>query len=58
MHIDLGMARGAKTKNEKLRIIRRAATEASTKYGIGGRPKTRGGVAPVTLPKLKCLDDK
>jgi hypothetical protein len=56
MRVELGMQRGNKNKDPKLALVRRATTTANTKYGIGGRVKTRGGVKKITLPRLKCLE--
>lgn len=56
MRVELGMKRGSKNKDPKLALLRRATTEATTKHGIGGRPKTRGGPKPVTLPKITLQD--
>lgn len=49
------MARGVKGKDRRLVLVRKAATAASNKYGIGGRLKSVRGIAPITLPKLPCL---
>jgi hypothetical protein len=57
MRVEIGIKRGSKNKDPKLALIRRADTEANTKYGIGGTAKRRGGQKPVTLPKLKTLGD-
>lgn len=43
-------------RDPKVALMRKAATAATTDYGIGGRKKTRPR-PPVTLPKLKCLED-
>lgn len=40
----------------KIRLMRRAATEAIETRGIGGREKTRNRPKKITLPKLKCLE--
>lgn len=48
---------GAANTDKKITLMRRADTAATSKYGIGGRLKTRP--RPVhTLPKLKFLEDK
>ncbi len=57
MRVPLGIARWNKSKDPKLAIIRRADTDANTKYGIGGVPKRRGGQKPVTLAKVNLPDD-
>lgn len=57
MRLPLGMARHTKSKDHKLQIIRRADTNANTKYGIGGVAKRRGGQKPVTLAKINLPDD-
>jgi hypothetical protein len=56
MRVNLGIARGSKTKDPKLAIMRRADTDANTKYGIGGVAKRRGGQKPVTLAKVNLPD--
>jgi hypothetical protein len=38
-------------------MMRRATTAATAKYGTGGAKKTIGAPKPVTLPKLKFMDD-
>lgn len=38
-------------------LMRQANTAANEKYGIGGREKQRKR-PPITLPKLKCLEDR
>lgn len=57
MRVPLGIARRSKSKDPKLAIIRRADTDANTKYGIGGVPKRRGGQKPVTLAKVNFPDE-
>lgn len=52
-----GKAGKAANTDRKLALIRKASTEASYKHGIGGRRKTQKAPKPVTLPKLKCLED-
>lgn len=51
------MGAGA-NRDPKLKLIRSAQTAATTKFGVGGRPKTIGGPRAVTLPKLKILEDR
>jgi hypothetical protein len=41
----------------KLKLLRSAVTRATTKFGVGGRPKTVGMPRPITLPRLKLLED-
>lgn len=55
MRVELGMARGAKTRDRKLAMMRKAATMANSKYGIGGRPKTHYKPKTITLPQMKFL---
>lgn len=57
MRVEIGIKRGSKNKDPKLAMIRRADTDASTKYGIGGVPKRRGGMKPVTLAKVTFRDE-
>lgn len=51
--------KGGKSTNAdpKLRILRSASTAANYKYGMGGLPRKNKTVKPVSLKKLKCLDD-
>jgi len=44
-------------KDSRIKILlRKAATSARERYGIGGRLKMQRVPKPITLPKLKCLD--
>lgn len=56
MRVPLGWKRGSKNKDAKLALLRRADTERDTAYSIGGRTKLSRR-PPITLPKLKCLED-
>jgi hypothetical protein len=38
-------------------LLRRANSTASSQHGIGGALKRRYRPAPITLPKLRCLED-
>lgn len=55
MRVKLGMSattgKGANT-DPKLRVLRKAGTQANEKYGIGGRLKTQGAPKSITLPRL------
>jgi hypothetical protein len=58
MRVELGWKRNTRTKDPNLAMIRRAMTEATSAYGIGGVKKRRGGpkpvsLAPVNLPPLE-----
>ena len=54
----MGMKPGAAWKQDrKLRMIRQAQTTATSRYGVGGREKTKNAPRIITLPKFK-LDDK
>ncbi len=57
MRVEIGIKRGSKNKDPKLAMIRRADTDANTKYGIGGVLKRRGGPKPVTLAKINLRDN-
>jgi hypothetical protein len=59
MRVDVGMRRGIGKGANKSRIkmlLRKAATSATERYGIGGRLKTQRQPKPITLPKLQCLE--
>lgn len=59
MKINLGMRRHSNTPiDAKRAILRRASTEATERYGIGGRLKKRNPPKPITLPKLKCQSEE
>lgn len=46
-------------ENRGVRVwLKRASTQASAKYTIGGRRKEKDPPKTITLPKLKCLEDK
>lgn len=55
MRVELGQRRGSTNRNAKLALIRKADTEASSKFSLGGRTKRRGA-RPVSLPKLKFME--
>ena len=57
MRVEIGSRRYSKSKDKKLELLRKATTEASTRHGISGAPKTKRLPKPITLPKLKCLED-
>jgi len=40
----------------KIRLLRRADTAATNRFGIGGRPKTRRKPAKITLPRIRSLE--
>ena len=42
----------------KLQLLRGAKTAANNRYSFGGRLKKRNAPKPVTLPKLKCLEEE
>lgn len=54
--MDKRPGKGANT-NQTITKIRRAATIATTKFAIGGGKRFRPP-KPITLPKLKFLEDK
>jgi hypothetical protein len=39
-------------------LVRRACTMAAYSHSISGRTKTRHARRPITLPKLRCLQQK
>lgn len=43
---------------EMRRQLRRASTDAQSKYTIGGNAKRRGGPKPVTLPALDRIAER
>ena len=43
-------------EERKLRIMRAATTVASTHHDCTGKPRAQRAVAPVSLPRLKCLE--
>ena len=56
MRVEMGSRRYVKSTDPKLELLRKATTEASSKYGINGAPKSKRRTRPITLPKLKCLE--
>lgn len=56
MRVELGIQRGTRTKDAKLALVRKASTAATSRHGIGGRLKTRGGPKPVSLAKVTMRD--
>jgi hypothetical protein len=53
------MKRYAKKENRIRGLLRRATTMASTATTVGGKPKQRGKVRPITLPKIEfSVSDK
>lgn len=46
------------TDRQKVALMRSAKTGADYKYGMGGLPKTHKAPKPISLPKLKCLEDE
>ena len=56
MRVELGLARHAKTKDAKLSLIRKATTRSTSGQWNGNRLK-KSPPKPVTLPKVKCLED-
>lgn len=45
----------AANRDPKVTLIRKAATAATERYGIGGRLKKKPPAKP-SLPRLKCLE--
>ena len=45
-------------QDRKLRLIRKAMSTATEKFGVGGRIKGRNKPRPITLPKIKSLEEK
>lgn len=43
--------------NRTLRLMRKAQTSATEKYGIGGRLKLARSRRPIALPKLKFMEE-
>lgn len=50
----MGAVATGRNSNRTIALLRKASTQATEVYGIGGRPKKRPRPKP-TLPKLRCL---
>lgn len=44
--------------SEKLRVMRHATAMATSRYTISGAERKQQQPKPVTLPKLKCLEEE
>jgi hypothetical protein len=58
MRVEIGARRFAKARDHKRELLRKATTEATSKRGINGAVKSKRLPKPITLPKLKCLEDE
>lgn len=58
MRVDLGMKRYAGKENKTKAMLRRASTMASSSHTVSGKPKERGKVKPITLPKIEFGDSE
>lgn len=45
-------------EKRKLRIMRSAKTVATTRYDSTGKERTQRIAPPVSLPRLRCLEEK
>jgi hypothetical protein len=53
-----GLAASKARRDRKIALLRRMTTGAQYRHSLGGRLKRRDTRKPVTLPRLKCLEQE